>query len=143
MKKIPQELITSFEATYFHVSQAKHNFTLRVNEYSPELDALQKDQAIKSSAYITAFNPESTPLTKEQNKARNIMLEKELQQNNYNYLEGYGEDAEGSWSSEESFLVLSINKSDAVVLGDKYGQFAIVFSEADAIPKLLFIRGHV
>lgn len=56
------------------------------------------------------------------------------------FIDGFGQDPEGKWSREESFLVLSIGVEAAKKLGNQFEQNAIVWVDSNAILKLIFLR---
>ena len=47
---------------------------------------------------------------------------------------------EKDWNPEESILIVGINSEDAVKLGKKYAQAAIVTGERNAPAELIFIN---
>ena len=56
------------------------------------------------------------------------------------FFKGLGKPACGNWGAEDSFLVLGMDQAASMKLGRHFEQNAIVFSEYDAIPKLLLLR---
>lgn len=76
---------------------------------------------------ITAWNPMNQPLTREENDARNAKLFRELIMSRY-----YFERAVGYLDEhfEESYCVFDISLDDAIAMGKRYEQDAILYSEA-------------
>jgi hypothetical protein len=77
-------------------------------------------------AYITACNPASKELTANENNERQAQLRRELEAGGYRIYEGEGIGADPAWTPEPSFLVLGISQEDALALGTRFGQNAIV-----------------
>lgn len=55
-------------------------------------------------------------------------------------IEGEGIDPSGAWGAEKSFLVLGLDLETAEALGREFGQNAVVWFGADAIPRLILLR---
>lgn len=80
-----------------------------------------------SWAFITAWNPFSRPLPAEENRVRNNQLADELNRNGWLTYPGFGAGPDARWPPEESFWVLNIPPEEAVRLGKKFGQNALVW----------------
>ena len=52
-------------------------------------------------------------------------------------LTGRGIAQSGDWPPEESIIVLGCDEITAITLSQKYQQNAVVFSDANAIPRLI------
>ena len=134
-----QDLISAYEVTNFHV-KAEPPFTLNIGKVSEELKALFKQNDVSNAAFITAWNPYSKSLSDEENQARNDQLKNELNIRSLKFIDGFGQDPAGQWSGEDSFLVLGIELEASKKLGIQFEQNAIVWSDIDAIPKLILLR---
>ncbi|SHL69343.1 Protein of unknown function [Nitrosospira sp. Nsp11] len=55
-------------------------------------------------------------------------------------IEGEGFDPCGKWPAEKSFLALGLDLKESSALGKEFGQNAIVWAGADAIPRLILLR---
>ena len=53
---------------------------------------------------------------------------------------GFGEDGEGLWPGEPSFLALGVSLDTAKSLGVEFHQNAIVWASEDATPQLILLR---
>ena len=74
-------------------------------------------------SFLTAENPDGQKASPAYNKERNAELEKTLKNMNVGFRK-----VRGKFNSEErSFMVMIISKSEAVRLGDKYGQEAVIW----------------
>ena len=133
------DLIRAYELTNFHV-KAKPAFTLNVGKLSEELKVLLKQNRVDSAAFITAWNPYSQSLSDKENQSRNEQLKIELITRSLNFIDGFGQDPLGQWSSEDSFLVLGIDLEASKKLGNQFEQNAIIWSDKDAVPKLSLLR---
>ena len=70
------------------------------------------------------------------NCKRQNMLEMELRESGYRVLKGVGKDPTNAWAGEESCLVLGISRGEALRIGKRYDQLAIVWIGRSAIPRL-------
>ena len=136
---LDQDLISAYEVTNFHV-KADPAFTLNIGRLSEELKALFKQNNVTNAAFITAWNPYSKSLSDEENQSRNDKLKNELNIRSLRFMDGFGQDPLGQWSGEDSFLVLGIDLEASKTLGIQFEQNAIVWSDSDAIPKLILLR---
>jgi hypothetical protein len=137
--KLDPDLIRAYEVTNFHV-KAETAFTLNVGKASEVLKALLKKNNVTSAAFITAWNPYSQSLSDEENQSRNEQLKIELIIRSLKFIDGFGQDPLGQWSGEDSFLILGIDLEASKKLGIQFEQNAIVWSDSDAIPKLILLR---
>lgn len=136
---IPPDLIQAYLETHFHVHEDKP-FAIRIGELSPELKALHQLKQVHSSCFITPCNPESVQLEQAENnqKLSDFRTDKLLQ--DFELVSGLGKHPTDSWEGEESYLVLGISLKEAMEIGQKYKQNAIVWIGSDAIPELVLLR---
>ncbi|MBP0635926.1 DUF3293 domain-containing protein [Cupriavidus sp. AcVe19-6a] len=136
---IPQDVIRAYLETHYHVHGSVPT-TLKVGEPTPVLSALHEAAGVDCSAYITACNP----FSKEQEPARNAELQQALaetlRQLGLRHIDGIGQHPDNGWTGEASFLVLGLGLDDAKALGTQLGQNAVVWSGADALPRLILLR---
>jgi hypothetical protein len=137
--KIPQYLLYSYHSAEFHV-HANPSFILKVGQYSHDLNWLYESTNTKSAAFITAYNPYSQELNKEENISRNRALESQIETLNLKYFHGVGKDPEDDWDGELSFLILNLDQDSASVIGNQFEQNAIVWCSDNAIPQLILLR---
>ncbi|CAG2147778.1 DUF3293 domain-containing protein [Cupriavidus numazuensis] len=114
--------------------------TLKIDEPNAPLAALHERLHVASSAFITAANPLSQPCDPSLNDARQQALADELVQLGFTAIPGVGQHPDNGWPGEPSFLVPGISLEAVRMLGAKYGQNAIVWSGADAVPRLILLR---
>lgn len=115
-------------------------FTMKVNEYSPDLKSLLHETNQIWGAFLTAYNPHGKIRDKDTNQAANARLREHLDALGALVFEGEGADPTGEWSPEPSFFVLGIDIKAARQIGEQYRQDAIIWIEEDAIPELVLLR---
>ena len=131
-----EELIKAYLETDFKVNDPI--ITIKCDKLNPELDHLLIINNSVEWAYITAWNPYSEPTDFAQNVERNNMLKKDLIK--YRIFEGEGVGADPKWEPEKSFLVLGINREDAINIGRSYRQNAIVVGSLHSVAELVWIK---
>ena len=117
-----QELHDAYRTTNYKVFTPE--FTIKVGQLNGILNKILEATSNTSWAYITAFNPFSKELSDEENKSRQDELLKLVTK--HQTYKGHGVDEKEEWPAEESVLILGITEEDAVKLGNKYEQNAIV-----------------
>lgn len=114
--------------------------TLRVDQPSAPLAALQRALGVASSAFITAANPFSQCCDDDANALRQQALARDVASLGMRAIEAAGEHPSNGWPTEPSFLVPGMSLMDARALGERYAQNAVVWSGADAVPRLVLLR---
>jgi hypothetical protein len=135
---ISPETLSLYRAAEYRVF-AEPAFTMRVDEPSGELARLHAARGVRSSAYVTAFNPRGVEPADKSNAARQAELEATLRRGGLAHVPGEGGNLAGTWR-EPSFLVLGVTLEGARSLGEAYEQNAILFASADAVPRLVLLR---
>lgn len=138
--EIPEELVDAYRSTAFRCGDDTGAFVLTIGVPSPSLGALYRSADVCGAAYVTAYNPRSETQSAEVNGAAHARLGAELAATGYRVVEGAGEDPEGRWPAEPSYLVLGMGLEAARELGRRYGQNAIAWAGADAVPMLVLLR---
>ena len=136
---IPDSLIEAYRAADYRVDVVPE-LVLKVDRYSPGLALLYERWGVTSAAFITAWNPHSQPASRAENTERDTRLFAELRGLGLTCMEGQGSDPAGHWPSEDSLLVLGLARPSAMEIGERYAQNAIVWADADAIPRLVLLR---
>jgi hypothetical protein len=83
-------------------------------------------------AILTAYNPGSQPLSQEENQRRHRQLESEIQRLGLAYTPSLSTSPEGTWA-EEGFAVFAIGLEEALALGRKFEQQAVVWGEGGRV----------
>lgn len=121
------DIDSAFRATTYRVFVPNDApIDLRIGERSERLDALLRERGCDDWVFITAWNPGSRRLSAEENDARQADLLDALQQRGREWLSGSGIPADASWQPEASVLVFGTCRAEAVALGKRFGQLAVV-----------------
>lgn len=86
----------------------------------------------KPYSIITAHNPYSQKLSKEENEQRHEQLETILQERGLEHLPSTGQSPDGSWS-EEGFIIFDISLDDSLELGKHFEQHAIIYGQGNRL----------
>jgi hypothetical protein len=135
---ITPDLIDAYRRAEYRVSDGSFAFAMRVDEACDSLATCHAAFGVECSAFITAWNPRSTPAPREMNEAAMRRLEADLDARGYFVLQGQGADPSGAWAPEPSLLVLGLDEPGAVALARAYDQHAVVCAGPDAVPHLVF-----
>ena len=136
---IPASLIRAYEETDYRVL-APEPFTMKIGTRSRELAELYGQTGARTATVITAWNPRSEKKSDAENEAAQARLVADLDKAGLRHLPALGADPKDQWKGEASLLVLGAARVRVEALGRKYSQNCIVWAEADALPKLLFLR---
>lgn len=134
------DLVRAYRETHFHVD-GPAPFVLRVGEPSPPLAALHAEHGTPSSVYLTAENPASRPTDDAENAVRRAALARELGARGLRSWPGRGRHPTSGWPPEESVLVLGLGREEAREIGARFGQNAVLWMGADAVPELVWCAG--
>jgi len=132
------DLIDAYRATHYRVTDVDPPFVLTIGVHSAELRELHTQHRVSCSAFLTAWNPRSRPTGMADNRASQARMTAELRKSRYPLIDGIGESPDGGWS-EDSLLVLGLDRATAATIGRRYGQIAIVWSGVDAVPELVLL----
>ena len=135
--EVSENIIDAYLATNFHV-YAGDEFVLNIGQFSRSLHALHEAHDCDTSAIVTGWNPLGVPLSDAENQKQNEKL-KEIAQERYSIFEAAGVDPKQEWPAEASFLILDISRDDAMELGKRFQQNAIVFNW-EGVPELIMLR---
>ena len=115
-------------------------FTFKIGEVSQPLLYIHQSHNCESSAFVTAYNPLGV-LTPE---VGNIVAQNEFEAHLINkkiiFIQGVGRDKVGSWSSEQSVLILGVKIKEEKVIGVDCRQNAIVWIDTEVKSKLILLR---
>lgn len=136
---LPPELVAAYRATRYRVF-GQPPFELAVDRRSAPLHALLQETGARGAAFITAWNPLGKALWLEINRRRQNALRDELRAQGLPSVEGFGAHADDPDQGEESLLVLGLDRDVACALGRRFEQNAILWSDRDAVPRLVLLR---
>jgi hypothetical protein len=131
---IDEGLISAYLRTRYEVWAPR--FTIRIGEWHPALDAWLGGQCW---AFITAWNPGSQPLPAEENRRRQSELEDALSKGGWRYFPGAGVPEKDDWQPEESLLVTGISLEDALEVGRRFSQHAILWGMPGQLAQIFFL----
>jgi hypothetical protein len=137
--KVSPALIQAYEQTDYRVL-VQPPFTMKIGKPSRELADLYRRTRTSTACVITAWNPRSKKQCDDDNDAAQARLTADLDMAGLRHLPALGADPTETWKGEASLLVLDASRKTAEDLGRKYGQNCIVWAEADAVPRLVFLR---
>jgi hypothetical protein len=103
----------------------------------PDLDTLLDQRRADQWAYITAYNPGSRLLSKEDNIRRQQALVQAVQARGLTFFEGESVLDPAVWPPEPSLLILAIPPGDARALGRQFGQLAVLVGRRDQPARLV------
>ena len=128
--EVPESTRLAYEATAYHVEAApgilQESIILRHGQSAEPLDSALARLGAQDWTFITAWNP----LSKEaaDNDRAQLRLRADLEAGKFTLLEGKG--VGDGWPAEPSLLVLGISREDALALGRRHGQHAVVIGRA-------------
>ena len=115
-------------------------FTLRIDTPHAALAAAHAGHGVDCSAYVTACNPYGREVDETDNARRHATLGRTLAARGFACIEGAGHDPTGAWRAEPSWLVFGLDSEAAKALGVELQQNALLWSGADAVPRLVVLR---
>ena len=133
------ELEDAYRATTYRVFLPGGSCELRLGVASETLRCWLETAGALRFAIVTAHNPGSQALDAEQNALRQAQLECELLEAGFEPYAGENVADDGEWADEETCFVVDIGLEEAIALGEKYGQSAIICGADDGVPELLWI----
>jgi hypothetical protein len=114
------------------------HLTLTIGAPSPDADHLLSQNHAGSYAYLTAFNPQSTTLSMDENNQRHLQLCKEITQRGFTYLTGKAIPDAGEWEPETCVFAFDMPRATVLELCQAYAQDGAVVGELGSAPKLMF-----
>lgn len=131
-------LQTAYEQAIYEVYNEGETIRLRIGDCCRKLDALMIRHNSNSYALITAYNPYSQCLSAHENQQRHQRLIEHLQQLQLTYLPAVGKDIYGIWTPEQSLCVFG-DELQAIAIGQKFAQNAIVYGELNKPARLIWL----
>lgn len=136
-----EALDLAYRQTLYQVFSEDKTISIRVGTRNPTLDQLVKHHYQEQWVLITAYNPYSQLQTPHANQVQNASLAKDLWPLHVPIFRAIGQDDARQWPAEESFFVIGIGLQEAIALGQKYDQNAILVGNVGHAPQLLWLRG--
>jgi hypothetical protein len=129
-------LIEAYQNTKYKIFELA--LTIEIGKFNQEIDVLLQKNNSNEWSFITAYNPYSKVVSDEENNIRHDEL-KELTKS-YKTFEGHGVGEDPTWEPEISLFIIGISKKDAIIIGNKYEQNAIVYGQTNQAPQLLILN---
>ena len=136
------ELEAAYRATTYRIFLPGGVCDLRPGAASETLRCWLETAGATRFAILTAHNPGSSLVDAEKNALRQAQLECDLLESGYEPYAGENVADSDAWSDEESCFVLDIPVAEALALGAKFGQNAIIYGSDDGVPELVWISGE-
>ena len=127
------ELEAAYRATTYRVFLPGGVCDLRPGVASDTLRCWLETAGAGRFAILTAHNPGSSLIDAGQNALRQSQLECDLLESGYEPYAGENVADNDAWADEESCFVSDISVAEALALGEKYGQNAIICGGDDGI----------
>jgi hypothetical protein len=112
--------------------------TLTIGAPTPDVDQLLSQNHASRYAYLTAYNPQSTTLSADENAQRHEHLCLELDQRGFTYLTGKAIPDAGEWEPETCVFAFDMPRATVLELCQAYAQDGAVVGELGSVPKLMF-----
>lgn len=127
---LDQQLVLAYLATQYWVGWPdEKGVFLSIGGQHPALMPYLLQHNLDHCAIITAWNPRSEILPKSENHLRHIQLHQDLAGCTPLLLPARNISSDGTWPAEAGFFAGGLAAQDAIRLGIKYGQNAIVWWE--------------
>jgi len=135
---IDQRLLEAYLATTYEV---KHlGLQIKIGESNWHLEEFLVDNNMFSWAFISAWNPYSKTVSREENEIRHAKLIKEVESRKFPFSEGFGVPADEQWEAEKSLLILGISRREAIFFGKRMEQNAVVWGRLGGVPELVIVK---
>jgi hypothetical protein len=121
---VDPELERAYRDTRYRVPSL--SLELFVGQASAQLDALLKQYDTREWAFVSAVNPCSRLLADAENRIRHQQLRQAVAARGYPWFEGEGLALDQGWPAEPSLLILGIPRREAIALGRRFEQNAVV-----------------
>lgn len=135
------ELAASYLATTYRIAGDPAPIEIRVDRLHPEVDRLLAQYGASDWAFVTACNPGSQRLTPDENGARHARLRERVAALGLAVHDGEGVPDAPDWPPERSLWIAGLEREAARLLGQEFGQYAVVTGQAGAAAELVWIEG--
>jgi len=140
VRRVNPELDRAYRSTSYQVMvPGEPPLELRIGVRSAGLDALLTRWGSERWAFITGWNPASRLRSPEENRARQAELVEAVIAGGWRHYPGAGVPDRAGWAPEDSLLVLDISRAEAVALGRRFGQRAILVGRNGEAPDLVYL----
>lgn len=140
---IPFDMLRAYRQAFYEVlpgSVGHSGFFMKIDEPNEALLSLMNEYAVRSAAFLTAWNPFSELTSAAANEAEQARLLHDIDLAGHATLPALARDPTERWPDEPSVLVLGIERDAACALALRYRQNALLYINAGAIPRLVLLR---
>jgi len=138
MNKLHSFLASCMQTQYTVDVPEGEPVTLTIGSSNPNADRLLRRFHATTYAYLTAFNPHSTSLSKARNLQRHKQLCNELRERGFTFLTGKATPVTGDWEPETCVFVFNMSRSIAREVCQNLAQDGAIVGDWGSAPKLLF-----
>jgi hypothetical protein len=135
-----EERFASYRSTSFYVDLGQAWLCFRIGERNAALDRLVGALDSREWAFLTAGHPAGRCRAALEEQRAELALLGWVRGRGYPYCHGAGVDDLGCLPPEPCLLVLQIPEPEALALGRRFGQEAIVVGRVGEVPILLSCR---
>jgi len=130
----------AYEQAIYEVYYGQATIPIKIGESCPVLDSLiAQGDRLPSWTLITASNPYSQILSELENQQRHHLLIEHLRKLQLLTFPAVGKDKEEVWIPETSLLILGIELIEAIAIGQRFEQNAIVYGELNQPAELQWL----
>lgn len=115
-------------------------FVLRLGEPSAALAAFHERHGVRCSAFVSAWIAPGEGLRAGENARRHAALGRDLARQGLPLLEGQSQPSADREAGRPGYLIAGLPMSQALGLGRRLGQHAIVWCADDAVPQRMILR---
>ena len=112
---------------------------LKISQFNEELHSYCLQNKINSWAFLSAFNPQSQLLSREENIHRHESLLYLLKKEGYSFEQALGIPTNQEWETEKNLFIPNISLTRAHSIAKRFDQKAFLFS-TNAIAKLHYTK---
>ncbi len=134
-----RSLLEAYRTTIFWVDAFGERIAIRPAREQPLLRTLLGKH--RTWAHLTAHNPRSQVLSEGLNEVRQQALEATVRALGFGIHPGWGMGDDGKWPVERGCLVLGIDLRRARLLGELFGQLAILYGEGTGPAQIVELEG--
>lgn len=136
--EIDQSLLDNYEKAIYMISRP--SIELHVHEANTDLDVWLLDNNAMNYTIITAYNPNGKITDLQSNTKGQLELEEWLSKEKFRFTACLNLDPANIWPEEPSFLIFDIALADALALGKRFAQKAIVYGAIGMAPELKWVQ---
>lgn len=139
--RLPADLHQVYQTAIYQVfCPVNTTQTLRAGQRSAWLAQALHSHQTHAACYLTACNPLAQLRPATENAQRMAALRLALKNQGWRFDNGQGLDPEHLWPGEDSVLIWGMDEATARLWGQQWQQNAVLWCDADAVPKLLWLR---